>query len=178
MNIIRTVILFTFSLFLLPMPIYANPLDGETCNNAILIDVPGYETTYQLDTREYANDIDSLAHACTSVIATGPDIVFRIQAAEHGSSVAINWSGDFEACVYGIELDCENPCSFGGTGENIHWGFVTGEYNGDPGGSWNVYLVVDGVDGASGTGTLNVFTDQANPASEDSWGKIKSLYEH
>jgi hypothetical protein len=150
--------------------------EGEDCSTAIELEITFGTQVLHVTTLGRENDIDSLATRCTGVVATGPDIVFVIHGNEHGTVIELKWTGDFEAAVYGIEEDCIWQCSFGATGETLEAGFESGFYQGDPGGDWRGYIVIDGVDGASGSGTLEIFTSLAVPTEKLTWGRIKAMH--
>ncbi|MBU1701025.1 MAG: hypothetical protein KJ970_03470 [Candidatus Eisenbacteria bacterium] len=152
--------------------------DGEDCSSAIRIDISEeWYVAIDVTTSGRENDIDSLSAQCTGIVATGPDVVFLFDDGnEFGTWISVVWTGDFEAAVYGIEDACDRPCVFGDTGLDIYTSFETGEYQGDPGGHWRCYIVVDGVNGASGSGTLEFYVNLGNPANEHTWGQIKSVY--
>lgn len=150
--------------------------EGEDCSAPIELEITGGTQVFALGTFGHENDVDSLAVQCTGVAATGPDVVFTVDGNEHGTLIDIKWSGNFEAAVYGIEQDCRRQCSFGETGETLETTFESGNYHGDPGGDWRCYIVIDGVDGASGFGTLEIFTSLAVPTERLSWGRIKAIH--
>jgi hypothetical protein len=114
-------------------------------------------------------------NACVDSLATGPEVVFMMAGPADGQ---VTWKADFDAVVYfrrNVDDECDSPCRGSSTtgtlefdsgyhweGEEIVWGLP--------------FIIVDGLNGASGTISL-VFDYGWNvPVNETSWGAIKSNY--
>lgn len=137
-----------------------------TCESPMDAPEPGIALT--LDTRSFQNN--ETGGACTDSLATGPEAVLSFSGTPAVGGVT--WSADFDAVVYYRKGGCDFAECSGASSD----GYLA--YDSDPHWrDWDTpYIVVDGLNGSSGTITLTFDYGAAMPTIGRSWGRVKSTY--
>jgi hypothetical protein len=108
-------------------------------------------------------------------MADGPERTYFIESPHARTFVAfVDWAGNFDAVIYVLIDDCETACVHGERGEEFFMEFYAPqdlEHD-----FARFYFVVDGANGAEGSGTLKLEGSFSDPVQELTWGRIRSLY--
>jgi hypothetical protein len=144
-----------------------------TCSDPIDASAFGDATplVLTLDTRIMENEQES--QCADTPPTTGPDIVLDFRGGPAGGT--ITWEADFDAIVYYRRGTCDSPCAGSSTSGTLDFDC---DYGLRFDGTWFIgwdppFLIVDGLNGASGTITVTITGSLATPTLQMSWGSVK-----
>jgi hypothetical protein len=129
----------------------------------------------ELDTAGYRNDIDGYGSGDGEVVASGPDLVLSFDGLVMGTYLSVNWTADYDAVVTFSLDDCDSSYVYQGVGTEGSLLYETPyHYPPDQFGWRDHYLMIDGLDGASGRVSMEILFQQGDPVERNSWGRIKT----
>lgn len=141
---------------------------GDTCEWPF---TPEYYSEHVLDMAQWHDDMNP-GLECAGTETTGADVFFAFSGYAAGG---VFLTADFDALVYVLGGTCEPGCVDAGSGFEGMLFFDTGwppeqaQYS-------NPIVVIDALNGQSGSITVRFEIDSAVPASPETWGRIKDLY--